>query len=141
MQNAIENVGKIMREQNTASQQELRAALEGDEQRAIQEKNTTSRRAAREAMPEVDRQAIQEQDTAAHQVARNAMTEEEHERHKEAERFRRRSCQYQKGLSYYEDFEPSIIPGGRHYFSRYTNDTQEHERVCSRCNAWKFPNK
>ncbi|OWY98046.1 LOW QUALITY PROTEIN: Helitron helicase [Phytophthora megakarya] len=68
-------------------------------------------------MPEVDRQAIQEQDTAAHQVARDAMTEEEHESHKEAERFRCRSRQYQKGLSYYEDFDPSIIPGGRHYFS------------------------
>ncbi|OWZ09493.1 Helitron helicase [Phytophthora megakarya] len=69
------------------------------------------------------------------------MTEEEHERHKEAKRFRCRPRQYQKGLSYYEDVDPSIIPGGRHYFSRYTDDTQEHERVCSDCNAWKFPNE
>ncbi|OWZ02212.1 Helitron helicase [Phytophthora megakarya] len=66
------------------------------------------------------------------------MTEEELERRKEAERFRSRSRQYQKGLSYYEDFDPSIIPGGRHYFSRYTDGAQEHERVCSDCNAWKF---
>ncbi|OWZ04999.1 LOW QUALITY PROTEIN: Helitron helicase [Phytophthora megakarya] len=34
------------------------------------------------------------------------MTEEEHERHKEAERFRRRSLQYQKGLSYTKTSSP-----------------------------------
>ncbi|OWY95144.1 LOW QUALITY PROTEIN: Helitron helicase [Phytophthora megakarya] len=81
-------------------------------------------------MPDEERPAIQEQNTAAQQAARDTMTEGEHERHKEVKRFRSR--QYQKGLSYYEDFDPSIIPRGRHYFSRYTDDIQEHER---------FPNK
>ncbi|OWY99198.1 LOW QUALITY PROTEIN: Helitron helicase [Phytophthora megakarya] len=78
-------------------------------------------------MPEEEYQIIQKQNIAGHQAARYAMTEEEHERHKEAEQFRRRSRQYQKGLSYYEDFDPSIIPGGHPYFSRYTDDAQEHE--------------
>ncbi|OWZ01409.1 LOW QUALITY PROTEIN: Helitron helicase, partial [Phytophthora megakarya] len=88
-----------------------------------------------------ERRIIQQRDTAAHKVARNAVTEEENECHKEAERFRCRSRQYQRRLSYYEGFDPSIIPGGRHYFSRYTGDTQEHEQVCSLCNAWKFSNE
>ncbi|OWY96672.1 LOW QUALITY PROTEIN: Helitron helicase [Phytophthora megakarya] len=134
----VMNPGEVegLRETNQTSQLNRRSALSSEEQehenirirkriecnitaeerRVVPEQDTTTRQAAREAMPDEERQAIQAQDTAAHQVARNAMTEEEHERHKEAARFRRRSCQYQKGLSYYQAFDTSIIPGGRYYF-------------------------
>ncbi|OWY92200.1 Helitron helicase [Phytophthora megakarya] len=117
------------RSQNAEAHRARRKNMTVEGRCAVQEQDTAARQAAREAMPDEERQAIQENNTAAHQAARNTMTEEDHERHKEAERFRRRSCQYQKGLSYYKDFEPSIIPGGRHYFSRYTDGAQEHERL------------
>ncbi|POM75052.1 LOW QUALITY PROTEIN: Helitron helicase-like protein [Phytophthora palmivora] len=64
------------------------------------------------------------------------MTEEDLGRRREGregERFRRRSRKYQKGLAYYEEFDPAIIPGGR--------NTLEHERVSQHYGAWKFPDE
>ncbi|OWY90154.1 Helitron helicase [Phytophthora megakarya] len=39
------------------------------------------------------------------------------------------------------NFDPSIVPGGRHYFLRYVDDDREIERVCGHSAAWKFPNE
>ncbi|POM70617.1 Helitron helicase-like protein [Phytophthora palmivora] len=58
---------------------------------------------------------------------------------REAARLRIRSRQYRKGLANHENFDPTTVPGGRHNFTRYTNNRQETERTCQHCDAWKFP--
>ncbi|OWZ14577.1 Helitron helicase [Phytophthora megakarya] len=42
------------------------------------------------------------------------------------------SLEYKKGLANRNNFDPSIVPGGRHYFSRYVNDDREIERALHR---------
>ncbi|OWZ14503.1 LOW QUALITY PROTEIN: Helitron helicase [Phytophthora megakarya] len=130
-----------MRGRYTAVEREIRVTTSEKVLQAIEEQNTAARREARYAMTEVEHHDIQQQGTAARGVVRDAMTEEELEQRKKAEIFWRKSRQYQKSLSYYEDFDPSFIPGRRHYFSRYTDGAQERERVCSGCNVWKFPHE
>ncbi|OWY96819.1 Helitron helicase [Phytophthora megakarya] len=51
------------------------------------------------------------------------ISEEEKACRKEAKRLRAKSRQYKKGLANRNKFDPSIVPGGRHYFLRYCVDT------------------
>ncbi|EEY60735.1 helitron helicase-like protein [Phytophthora infestans T30-4] len=127
------------RDQNTASRRDHRGGMAYEQRQSERDQNTASRRDHRGDMTYEQRQAERDRDAAAHRARREAMTEEQRDQRKEHERFRRRSRQYKKGLAHHESFDPSSVSGGRHYFTRYTDDNGENERVCHYCNAWKFP--
>ncbi|KAK1943069.1 hypothetical protein P3T76_005706 [Phytophthora citrophthora] len=131
----------VRRSEMTEEHRTRRERMTEQEHQTLRDDNTTARRATRATLTEEEQQTIRARATATWQTMRDAMTEEDIDRRREGEQFRRRSRKYQKGLAYYEEFDPSIIPGGRHYFSRYTDDTLEHERVCQHCGAWKFPDE
>ncbi|POM61843.1 Helitron helicase-like protein, partial [Phytophthora palmivora] len=122
-----------LRESDRVSHDNLRDGFSNEQQQLQRIQDAEAHRDRREGMSTEERQT--------RRATRENMTEEENNRRREAERFRRRSRKYQKGLAYYEAFDPSTIPGGRHYFSRYTDDTLEHERVCRHCGSWKFPDE
>ncbi|POM77530.1 LOW QUALITY PROTEIN: Helitron helicase-like protein [Phytophthora palmivora] len=152
---------ELQKYQDTEAHGERREGMSLEERQTMRDEDTAARRATREAMTEDERQDAREHDAEMHrrrydrgsttdhtrsssgctQAIRDAITEEDLDRRREGERFRRRSRKYQKGFAYYEEFDPVIIPGGRHYFSRYTDETLEHERVCQHCGAWKFPDE
>ncbi|OWZ16291.1 Helitron helicase [Phytophthora megakarya] len=116
------------RHHDAEAYRERRDCMPDEAHQTIREQNTTARRAAREVMPEADRKYIEEQDTA-----------------RESTNITRKSNGFRAGhviiIKDYRITKTLTIPGGRHYFSQYTDNTQEHERVGSHYNAWKFPNE
>ncbi|POM73660.1 Helitron helicase-like protein [Phytophthora palmivora] len=100
-----------LRESNRVSHNNLRDGLSNEQQQLQKIQDAEAHRDRREGTSTEESQVMRDEDAVARRATRENMTEEENNRRREAERFRRRSRKYQKGLAYYEAFDPSTIPG------------------------------